>query len=108
MVGEWGEFWWLGKLGQVWGEYGRSGEMCWGVRSVLGCGKYGEVWGMGSRNVEMCLGCGERCGKGVGVGAMWEEGGVTIWDPNSPDPPQIKVPNPFDSYSSDPSDANPP
>ena len=30
MVGEWGNFWLLEKLGQVWGKYGRSGEMCRG------------------------------------------------------------------------------
>ena len=44
-MGEYG--WWgnggifgsWGKLGQVWGKYGRSGKMCWGVGSVE---KYGE------------------------------------------------------------------
>ena len=30
MVGEWGNFWLLEKLSQVWGKYGRSGEMCRG------------------------------------------------------------------------------
>ena len=49
MVGELGNFWWLGQLGQVWGKYGRSGETyrgvgggkrrcVGGVRSVLGWG----------------------------------------------------------------------
>ena len=89
MVEELGNFWWLGQLGQVlWGKYGRSGVMYWGVGggkrrcvgdvgSVLGCGK---VWGgVGScvevclGRGEMCLGCGERCGKGVGVrGELWD------------------------------------
>ena len=89
MVGELGNFWCLGHLGQVWVKYGRSGEMHWGVGggkgrcvggvgSVLGCGK---VWGgVGDRGRcrevclgcgEMCLVCGERCEKSVGVGAMW-------------------------------------
>ena len=70
MVGEWGNFRWLGKIGQVWGKYGRSGEMCWGVGggkgrcvggvgSVMGCGKvWGGVgkcvWGVG-RGVERVL-----------------------------------------------------
>ena len=80
MVGESGNFWWLGKLGQVWGKmegvgkcvrvWGEVREDVLGVREVCwGVGKYGEVWGMGSRCVEMCLGCGKRCGKGIGVRA---------------------------------------
>ena len=97
--------------------------MCWG------CGKCVGVWesmgwcGNGGRCVEVCLGCGEmclgcdeRCGKGVGVGAMWgvggnvgrnmgqsgragkcgEKGSVTILAPNSP------YPNPPDHNSLDP------
>ena len=51
MVGQLGNFWWLGELGQAWGEYGRSGEV-WG-RNVLGC-------------VGRCRGCGEGVGNGVG------------------------------------------
>ena len=68
MVGKWENFLWLGMLGEVWGKYERSGEMCWGVGggkgrrgkmcwgcgSVLGCGECG----MGSRCVEVCLRCG--------------------------------------------------
>ena len=86
MVGELGNFWWLGQLGQVWGKYGRSGEVYWGVGGgkgrcvggVLGCAKVWGGVGNGGRCVEvclgcgkMCLGCGERCGKGVGVGSVW-------------------------------------
>ena len=61
LVGEWGNFWYLGKLGQVWGKYVTVwGEEREGVGTCVGSvGKYGEV----------CLGCGERCGKGVMVGA---------------------------------------
>ena len=47
MVGEWGDFWWLEKLGQVWEKYRRSGETCWGVGGGKGrCGKM--CWGVGS------------------------------------------------------------
>ena len=60
MVGEWGNFWKLGEMGQAWREYGRSGEMwgrngevCWGVGEVRGgvgdVGKYG-------RGVVECMG----------------------------------------------------
>ena len=86
-------------------------------RCVKGVGKYGEVWGMGSRCVEVCLGCGERCGKGVGMvvrgnvgrnvgqsgGARkcGEKGGVTIWDPNSPNPPPVYPDSNFPAPSLD-------
>ena len=33
-----GNLWWLGKLGEVWGKYGRSGEMCGG-----GKGRYEKM-----------------------------------------------------------------
>ena len=54
--GWWGNFLVVGKLGQVWGKYGRSGEMCWGVGGGKGrCGK-------------MCWGCGNLVWGGVGDG----------------------------------------
>ena len=31
MVGELGNFWQLGKLGQTWVKYERNGEVCWDV-----------------------------------------------------------------------------
>ena len=55
MVGEWGNFGQIEKLGQVWGKYERNWEVCWDVGGKRKCGK-------------MCLGCEERCGKCVGVG----------------------------------------
>ena len=67
MVGELGNFWWLGQLGQVWGKYGRSGKMYWGVGggkgrcvggvgSVLGCAKVWGGVGNGGRCVKVCFG----------------------------------------------------
>ena len=68
-----------GEIFGSWVKYGGNmegvgkGFMVWGeVRE--GLGKHGEVWGIGSRCGEMCLGCGERCGKGVGVGLVLEKG----------------------------------
>ena len=52
MVGELGNFW---KLGQVWGKYGKSGE-------VLGCGR--EVW-------EDVLGVWEVYWGGGRCGEVW-------------------------------------
>ena len=73
----------------VGGGKGRCGKCLGGVGSVRG------VWGIGSRCVEVCLGCGERCGKGVGVGKKkvggagkcWEKGETIrgsgkVWCPN--------------------------
>ena len=72
MMKEWGNFGWLGKLGQVvyggnmegvgkcvgeWGEVREGVGRC--VGGVGSVGKHGEVWGMRSRCVEVCLGCGE-------------------------------------------------
>ena len=72
MVVELGNFWLIGKLGQVWGKYERNGEACWDVGGQSKCGKM--CWG---RCGELCLECGERCGKYVGVGGeVWEIGKV--------------------------------
>ena len=79
MVGEWGKYGRSWKYVGVWGEVREGVKRCvtvlgvWGgVGNVLGCG---EVWGMGSRCVEVCSGCGERCGKGVRMGATRGEVG---------------------------------
>ena len=50
-----GELWVVGEVGSssLWGKYGRSGEMRWGV------------WGGKGRCGKMCWGCGE-CGKAWG------------------------------------------
>ena len=88
-----GEYGWWGNFGS-WGSWvkyvgnmegvgkcvGVWGEVREGVgRYVGGLGKYGEVWGMGSRCVEVCLGCGERCGKGVGLGLVLGKGRWKVW-----------------------------
>ena len=49
----------------------------WGHR-ILGLGWEREGGGGGK--------CGEKCGTIQGAGKFGEKGGVTIWDPNSPDP----------------------
>ena len=61
----------VGKCVWVWEEVREGvGRCVGGVGSVLGCGRVWGGVGMGSRCVEVCLGCGERCGKGVRVGAI--------------------------------------
>ena len=95
--------------------------MCWG------CGK---CVGDGGRCVKVCLECGERRGKGVGVGqceGMWgvgrnvgqsgragkcgEKDVVTIRHPNPPDhnspDPQLPQPHTPDSNFPDPNTPQP-
>ena len=70
--GWWGNFWQLGKLGQVWGKYEKNGEVCWDVGG--GKKRYGNM--CYGRRGEVCLGCGRwSCGKVWGgegkVGEVW-------------------------------------
>ena len=68
-MGKLGNFWQIGKLGQLW-------EKCVGMWKGGGrkCGKM--CW---ERSGEVCLGCGEQCGKCVGrgvgsvLGEVWGE-----------------------------------
>ena len=54
-MGEVGNFWQIGKLGQVWGKYERNGEVYWDVGGIRG-------------GVERCVGGSVfRFGKCVGV-----------------------------------------
>ena len=108
-----GELLVVGEVGSSMGKYGRSGEICWGVgegkRKYGRCGGWGVgvwkcVWSVG-RGVERVLGWGQRvldwgcCRKrgGGGAGKCGKKGGVTIWDPNSPDltPPPPPTPTPL-------------
>ena len=86
-MGEWGNFWQLGKLGQVWENMKGMGKCVgmWGQKevwkNVLGeewgsvFGVWGEVWEMCWGEECVCVGggCVEEflgCGKCVGVEGM--------------------------------------
>ena len=61
-----GNFWQIGKLGQVWGKYEKNGEVCWDV-GVKGC--VGEVRRSAFGVWEVCWGRGGGVGR---VGKYWK------------------------------------
>ena len=75
------------RVGKVWKGCRGGGKKCW-----VGVGK-GEV--------RVRRSVGRNVGKSGGVGKCGEKGGVTSWDPNSPDP-KLPDPNSPDPNSPDP------